>query len=247
MRFSDRTVPARAVLVALLMAMLVFLVVQVVGQGVERAGLWAGVLGTATAIMDAVVRNWPQVVWWRASEVVLYDSSRSSSPHRDFSSWGGQAWANGTHYGKRATGKLEFHGKKRDLVMSICRTNHDGKLHVSLERYMYRGVKMILPANVTISGKRRLGVICEVKVTGSPHTLWFSWRDARTKSTLTANRDDKGRCPVEKNSWTSFIFNYDVDASKDCYLRIDDYYANGSIPSEVQIRRIVVTEEKSFG
>lgn len=175
-----------------------------------------------------------------ATEIIIYDSSRSTPLGHDFKSYGGQAYANGTHYGNKGAGELSYPGERGEII-SIRRTNNDGKFHVALKRYRYdAGHSEVLPANLAIPGTRRLRVSCEVRVTGSQHILWFQWRLTSERAYLA-----RERVPVESKSWTPVDKYFAIDPAKECFLRIDDYYESGQTPSEVQIRRIVVAERKT--
>ncbi len=235
MRISDKGTASAFVVLG--MAACVFLIVLVAGQGVEQASLWATVLGTLTAIMVAVARIWPLTVWRRATEIVIYDSGKSSWLGHDFDGIGGQTYSNGAPYGNMAKAELSYH----DGIVSIRRTNNDGTFHVSLIQYSYGDGddKQVLPANVAIPGSRQLRVSCELRTIDHPHILWFSWREKSSRSGLARDRRE-----VTSKFWTLVDLSFKVDPSKDCYLRIDDYYQTGSIPSEVQIRRIIVAERK---
>lgn len=235
MRFGGRE--AARIFVVLGAGTCAFLIFVTVGQGVGPASLWAGVLGALTAILAAVAGIWSQAAWFRAKEVIIYDSDKSSQQGHDFDEVGGQAYADGAHYGRPATAEVTYRG-----VISIRRTNNNGKYHLILSRYNYGdgGDKQILPANDSISGKRQLRVSCEARVKDLPHILWFTWRNESSRSHIS-----RKRVPVTHKSWTPIDLYFKIDPSKECYLRIDDYYETGRTPSEVQIRRIVVAERNS--
>jgi len=176
-----------------------------------------------------------------ATEVIIYDSSKSL-PGYDFKGYGGQAYANGAHFGIKGAAELNFLGENRE-IMSIRRTNNDGKYHVALRTYRNggNGNSQTLNANAAIPGVRKLRVSCEVKVTGSQHILWFGWRLVPDKTWL-----DRARVAVESKTWIPIDRYFEVDPGKEIFLRMDDYYETGTTPGEVQIRRIVVAERKTY-
>jgi hypothetical protein len=175
-----------------------------------------------------------------ATEIIIYDSTKSTPLGHDFKGYGGQSYANGAHYGNKGAAELNYLGEKGKII-SICRTNNDGRFHVALKSYHYgAGHGEVLPRNVAIPGMRRIRVSCEVRVTGSQHILWFQWRLTTDKTWLA-----RARVPVVSKSWTPVDKYFEIDPAEECFLRIDDYYETGQTPSEVQIRRIVVSERKT--
>lgn len=176
------------------------------------------------------------------NEIIVYDSDKSLPIGHDFSGEGSRIVVNNALVGNKATAELGFLGEKGDII-SICRTNNDGRYQVRLKRYYYEGGdNELLSANVAISGKRLLRVSCEAKVSRSPHSLNFAWRAPRGE----LGGKDK-RITISQRSWTRFESYFEIDPTTDCYLRIDDYYETGAVPSEVQIRKVVVAERKVDG
>lgn len=141
------------------------------------------------------------------------------------------------HVGDKGRGKLSFVGNDRDII-NILRTNNAGKYEVGLRRYAYHGSSDdVLPGDVAVSRKRLLRVSCEAKAAGSPHKLIFGWKPAEVGYRLAEQE-----ILVAQHYWVPINLYFKIDPTRDCYLRIDDYYENGSTPSVLQIRHIEVAE-----
>jgi hypothetical protein len=226
---------------------------------VAGAGI-SGIIGyfIATASAGGVHPDWPYLVFaalaaagvWvylanrqdkgsrHSSEAVVYSSEKSRLVGNDFTGEGSQLWNGKEHAGGNAHGKLTFVGDKKEIV-NLVRTNNDGKYKLGLRRYNYGGqISDILPGNLAISGKRRLRVRGEVKTAGGPHRLVLRWNPPKDGYRLAEKE-----ILVAGDSWTAFDEYFQVDPSRDCYLRIDDHYQTGPTPSALQLRRIIVSEE----
>lgn len=176
------------------------------------------------------------------NEIVVYDSDESLPLGHDFKGEESRIVVNNALVGNKGTAELGFLGAKGEII-SIRRTNNDGRYQVRLKRYRYDGRdNELLPANIATSGKRLLRVSCEAKVARSPHSLNFAWRTPRGE----LGGKDR-RTTVSQTSWTRIEWYFEIDAARDCYLRIDDYYEAGRVPSEVHIRKVVVAERKIDG
>jgi hypothetical protein len=226
---------------------------------VAGAGI-TGIIGylIATASAGGVHPDWPYLVLaalavagvcvnmanrqergsHHSSEAVIYSSEKSRLLGHDFTGEGTQLWNGKEHVGGEARGELNFVGKKKEVI-NLLRTNTDGKYQLGLRRYDYQGQSGdVLPANLAISGKRRLRVSGEAKVTGSPHRLVLRWNPPKDGRRLAEKE-----ILVADESWVPFDEYFQVDPARDCYLRIDDHYQTGPTPSAMQLRRIIVTEE----
>jgi hypothetical protein len=231
------------------------------GAWVAGAGI-TGIIGylIATASAGGAHPNWPYIIFSilvaagifayvasrqvhdgrRSGEIIVYSSEKSKLLGHDFTGKGAQTWNGKEHVGAEARGELSFVGGLQKTI-NLLRTNNDGKYLLGLRRYSYQErTSDVLPGNFAIPGERRLRVSGEAKITGSPHRLILRWNPPKDGYRLAEKE-----IVVDSSSWTRFDEYFQVDPTKDCYLRINDYYQMGPTPSALQIRRITVREESA--
>lgn len=123
-------------------------------------------------------------------------------------------------------------------ILSIRRSNTEGRYEVWLKSYTLGGVeKALVPSNDFAAGTRRFRVDCEAKAAGAAHTLRFVLRSNETRQWVASES-----CTIEpNNTWTLIRLYFEVAASDEFRLRIDDLGVDRA-PSSVQIRQLRLVE-----
>jgi hypothetical protein len=122
-------------------------------------------------------------------------------------------------------------------MLDIQRTNIEGRFEIWLLRYLYNGnEEEYIPENVAISGRRKIHISCQAKVSEGQHILQFILKNDETQDWLA---DAKKR--ITKTTWTDIELLFRVNPLLNCRLRIDDQEP-AKAPSSIQIRNLVVEE-----
>jgi hypothetical protein len=138
---------------------------------------------------------------------------------------------------ERGDGKGYF--AMEDGVLSVRRTNTEGRFELRLERYLYNGERDYIPRNEWIAGSRKLRVSCQAKSVGGAHTLDFVLRQNGGSPRLAT-----GTSTVDRNEWTSIDHYFQVPPSEECRLYIYDIGV-AKPESSVQLRNLVIAERVS--
>jgi hypothetical protein len=154
--------------------------------------------------------------------------------------WGGREWTKGADahpIGLEAEGVLSF---EDGGVLSIERTNKEGRYEITLLRYWLDGREFdAIPRKPSASGARNFTVTCDAKVSGSAHTLRMVLRDSANKKWLA-----DGEKTITSQTWTPVKIYLRADPTVDCRLRIDDQGVLED-PSSVQIKNLKLMEISS--
>jgi hypothetical protein len=122
-------------------------------------------------------------------------------------------------------------------VLSVERTNTDGRYELLLLHYRFNGRDYpLIPKDATLAGKRKLKVSCEAKSVGAEHTLRFILRNPPTGHIMSEDRK-----VVAGNEWTPIQVYLQADPSDEAELRIDDERVTAA-PSSVQVRNFMIVE-----
>lgn len=149
----------------------------------------------------------------------------------------GSFWANGKPTSSKGLGELTF---EDGGILNVQRKNKDGRFELLFQRYAYGGGQyQTIPKDDKISGKRKVRVSCEAKVSGAEHSLRFMLREPN------GGRLAEQRVTVKANEWTKFQAFLSGDPLE-CALRVDDEIdpASGQPPGSVQIRNILLAQRK---
>jgi hypothetical protein len=168
-----------------------------------------------------------------SDEQILFDGSARIDGF-DVRGNEGNFWKSTTPKG---LGELKF---EEGGILNIQRKNKDGRFELWFQRYDYKGTeRQTIPKDDLISGKRKLRVSCEAKVSGVEHSLRFILRQP------SGDRLAEQRFTVKSSEWTKFQVFLSADPL-DCILRIDDEIdARVSLPpGSVQIRNIVLAQRR---
>lgn len=170
-----------------------------------------------------------------ANEQIIYDSRRMDPPF-DFKGRGNYIYVEHKKTGKEGAGELNF----EERILSIKRTNTDGRFSVWLERYSYKGRdNAVLPKNELISGRRKVRVSCEAKVMNGSHALRFIFKDEEADKWVAHEKRQ-----ITSDTWTPLNLYFKFPATANVRLRIDDVDVS-SAPSSVQMQNIVLAEKVS--
>jgi hypothetical protein len=206
----------------------VLVVLKFVGESVfehEVQGLWA-----------TRVKPFLASIFSRSREIVIYDSARICN-RSDFQGKQGKRWSDTEHrsVGPEGEGILTV---LEGGILSVERTNREGRFEIWLHRYNYKGSKTVyLPENPQMTGDRRLRVTCEAKVTDGRHTLWFLFKDRRTDK----SPEPPQEVVIDRNEWIPVNLTFLLSPAATYRLRIDDQDVS-QVPSILQIRSFRVTE-----
>lgn len=172
------------------------------------------------------------------SETILYDSREGKLSDFDTEKTGVWKSPQQSNVGEKAQGELEF---TVDQILNVERTNSDGRFKIWLEEYLYAGASQtFLPKNPLISGKRKIRVSCEVKVTQGKHTLefaFFTYNGGKREKYLAKHSE-----VISENEWRRFNIVLRFNPGTNCQFRIVDCEVS-TPPSSLQIRHLVLAEE----
>jgi hypothetical protein len=172
-------------------------------------------------------------------QIAIYDG-RSRNVAFDFKGHGNSFWTGKGSEAHRTSaigeGTLTF---LPGGILNIKRTKADGRYEIWLLEYEYGGVKSkLVPKNDQISGDRKLWIHCEVRSLSGSHGLRFVIKNEETQTWL-ANE----KRMVERTEWVPIDIYFRVDPAYDFWFRIDQEEVS-QVPSEMQIRGVVLTEMK---
>lgn len=170
-------------------------------------------------------------------QIVIYDG-RNRNVAFDFMGHANSFWTGKGSEARRTSaigdGTLTF---LPEGILNITRTKADGRYEIRLVEYEYGGVKSkLVPKNDQIAGDRKLRIHCEVRSLSGKHGLRFVVKNEETQTWL-ANE----KRMVERSEWASIDIYFRVDPAYDFWFRIDHEEVS-QVPSEVQIRGVVLTE-----
>jgi hypothetical protein len=176
------------------------------------------------------------------NEEVLYHSTpRESALGHDLDGRGGQMWTPGENaqpVGPSGEGEMSF---LKGAVINIDRFNTEGRFEVSLRWYQQDGGEhQVIPKRPSTPGQRHFTVALDAKVSGKPHTLRLTLRQATVKQ-LPESESAK---TVASSTWTSLKFYLSANPSVDCWLRMDDQDVMEA-PSSIQLRDVKLVEAVS--
>jgi len=168
------------------------------------------------------------------AEKIIYEYANGGSPH-DFRGEVGHIWVGDKPIGGKGAGTLSI---DRHGILSIERTNKEGRFEIWLQRYIYNGVeKTVLPKNELIAGRRKLRVSCKAKASNGTHCLRFVFKDVQTQKWVA-----KEQRQVTGNDWTPLDLYFQISPAVDVRLRIDDLEVS-DVPSSVQILNLEIAEK----
>lgn len=167
-------------------------------------------------------------------EKILYDSRKKEDIGYDFKGEGNSIYQNDVPVTPKGTGSVTYDKG----IMSIQRTNTEGRYEVWLYTYLYdEKTRPFIPKNDLLEGKRRIKISFDVKVSGGRHTLKFVFKGKESKKWLgTVERK------FSNENWESHELYVSVNPSEDCQLRMDAMETSHA-PSSIQIRNLVLTEK----
>lgn len=169
------------------------------------------------------------------AEQIIYNYAKGGSPH-DFAGNEDYIYVEHKRVGGQAAGAFEI----KNGILSIHRTNTEGRFQVWLQQYYYNDVESpVIPKNELMSGRRKLRVSCEAKVTDDDHTVRFVFKDEKADKWLGS---EKKR--ITSDTWTQLDLYFQFSPLADVRFRIDDLEVSNA-PSSVQIRNLVVAERVS--
>jgi len=196
----------------------------------ERIRLEIGKLGSATASVSYGLSGY--------LERIIYDSSRHDV-RRAFHGKEAYLWTkSGDNYVKSGgvgRGALRFEPGE---ILSIERTNTEGRYQVWLERY--DDEKSFVPRDCSAEGLRNFGLSCEAKAIGIEHSLKFILKSEDSEGRWLAVEERR----ISENLWTPVTVHFRISPAEDFRLRIDDEEV-AHAPSSVQIRKLVLSEKAS--
>lgn len=178
-----------------------------------------------------------EVSWSLAAsaEQILFDGTQHIDGF-DVEGREGNFWKDNKAISPVGLGELQF---EEGGVLNVQRRNKEGRFELWFRRYVYRGnEQQSIPTDDLISGKRKLRVSCEAKVSGIEHCLHLLLREASGAKLA------EQRFTVKSTQWTKFQAFLSADP-KDCVLRIDDEIddlASSLPPGSVQIRSILLAQ-----
>ena len=123
-----------------------------------------------------------------------------------------------------------------DGILSVRRSNIEGRFELRLERYLYDGEREHIPRNERIAGNRRLRVSCQAKSVGGAHTLDFVLRKDGASPRLAT-----GTSVVDRNEWTPIEHYFRIPPGDDCRLYVYDIDL-AEPDTSVQLRDLVLAE-----
>jgi hypothetical protein len=126
-----------------------------------------------------------------------------------------------------------------DGILSVRRSNIEGRFELRLERYLYDGEREYIPRNERIAGNRKLRVSCQAKSVGGAHTLDFVLRKGGSSPRLAT-----GTSVVDRNEWTPIEHYFRIPPGDDCRLYMYDIDL-AEPDTSVQLRDLVLAERLS--
>jgi hypothetical protein len=194
---------------------------------------------TAKIRQDLTVENISGAVSYKlrnSAERVIYDSDGRDIGF-DFQGSNAQHWK--TIDGKDqpvspfSKGALTF---ETGGILSIQRSNTEGRYEVWLKRYFLDGRDMpSITRDDVIAGQRNLRIDFEAKAAGAEHTLRIVLKNA-IKWVAEEQRT------ITSNSWTPIKIYFQISPTEECKLRIDDMDVSNA-PSSIQIRNFSIVEK----
>ena len=167
-------------------------------------------------------------------EKIYYDSSKAISIF-DFKTNSTGVWNSGAggYVGKKAIGNLIV----EDGIINLTRQNIDGRYQIWLEKYIYpEGVRKYLRKDLSVSGARKIRVMCEAKVARGNHKLEFVFISRETRKYTS-----RSKVVVDQSDWRQIDIVIELPLSEDYSFRITDYRV--SEKGSVQIRNLILAEE----
>jgi hypothetical protein len=170
-------------------------------------------------------------------ERVIYNGLQGSSGY-DFEGHESHIYVDNKPTGIKAKG--DHLVDRNDGIINIQRNNAEGRYELWLRQYLYDDrERESIPKDEFIAGQRKVRVSCEAKVIGGEHTLRFVLKGSESGKWL-ANK----KARITQNEWTPIDMYFQIPATEDCKLRIDDQDVSRA-PSSIQIRNLVLAEKIS--
>lgn len=195
--------------------------------------------GLQTLRYEAAMRVFPlekqQYQQLQGPETIVYDSRNGIMP-ADFTGNGAQAWDYIAHRFADGNGKGSY--QIQDNVITIHRTNRQGRYELYLKRFVFDGKEHpLVPASDT-KGSRTLRATFEVKKESASHVLRFVFKGETSTEVL-----DEKDYVVFNPDWQKAELFFSVAANEEALFRIDDLSIMDA-PSSIQIRNLVLFEKK---
>ena len=142
-----------------------------------------------------------------------------------------QRWQNNAPVGDRAEGSFLFEQEK---VMTITRTNKDGRLVVHIDRYQGENVHRV-DKKTNAMANRIVQIDFEAQVTAGSYTLLFVAKKMNDKWVHNGNK----QFIIDSKNWQQYSNHFSVSNTEDFVLFFED--GNISIaPSTIQIRNLTI-------
>lgn len=163
--------------------------------------------------------------------LTIYDG-RSGLQQLDFKT--------GRFEGAKGKITLKSSADAADSPLVISRENTEGKLVAWIQSYYYKDKSEVIPVGDAAGARRRLSVRCEARALEADHTLLVTLKmvGAPPGEYLTQSRHR-----IRSGGWVDVDDYFDVSFSADCQLRFDDR-SPSAVPSQLEIRRLVITEHE---